>query len=88
MIIIILIFILNMPIYKQSVNTRRMTGMCWAPPGEYIASYISTAYCFDRHIRLFCSCIASSLSVGALIAHDTLARIRGLAVWTGAWLKD
>ena len=27
-----------MPIYKQSVNARRMTSICWAPPGKYIAS--------------------------------------------------
>jgi len=36
-----------MPIYKQSVNVRRMTAVCWAPPGEYIASYVGTVYCLD-----------------------------------------
>jgi len=36
-----------MPIYKQSVNVRRMTAVLWAPPGEYMANYVGTAYCFD-----------------------------------------
>jgi len=40
-----------MPIYKQSVNVRRMNAVRWAPPGEYIASYVGTAYCFDVDSR-------------------------------------
>jgi len=42
-----------MSIYKQSLNARRMTGIRWAPPGEYIASYVGTAYCFDRPLYGF-----------------------------------
>jgi len=47
-----------MPIYKQSVNARRMTGIRCAPPGEFIASYVGTsiglctAFLFMfRHLR-------------------------------------
>ena len=43
MIIIIMISDLNMPIYKQSVNARQMTGIRWAPPGEYSMSVVGTA---------------------------------------------
>ena len=38
MIIIIMISVLNMPIYKQSVNAKRMTGIRQAPPGEYVGT--------------------------------------------------
>jgi len=41
-----MISVLNIPIYKQSVNARRMTGIHRAPPGEYDG----TVYCFDRPI--------------------------------------
>jgi len=33
-----MISVSNMPIYKQSVNARRMTGICWVPPGEYVGT--------------------------------------------------
>jgi len=35
-----MIYVLNMPIYKQSVNARRMTGngIRRAPPGEYVGT--------------------------------------------------
>jgi len=38
--------VLTMPIYKQSVNVRRMNAVCWVPPGEYAASYVGIVYCF------------------------------------------
>jgi len=30
--------VLNMPIYKQSVNARQMTCIRRAPPGEYVGT--------------------------------------------------
>jgi len=40
------------------------------PPGDYIASYVGTAYCFDvnAYIRLSVHVKVSSVSVGALTA--------------------
>jgi len=33
-----MISVLNMPIYKQSVNAKRMIGIRWAPPGGYVGT--------------------------------------------------
>jgi len=41
------------------LETQSLTAVLWAPPGEYMARYVGTAYCsvLTVDVRLSCSCI-------------------------------
>jgi len=36
---------LNIPIYEQSVNVRKMVSVWWHDIWQILASYVGTAYC-------------------------------------------
>ena len=64
-----------MPIYKQSLNAIRMTGIRWAPPGKYTASFVGNAYCFDH---LLCHFAIQQQSTAPQSGHTLLTQVRSM----------